>query len=69
MIIKGNFKEVVDAFESCIEPKRKNDEIKIDLKKILAVGIDKYQKRLQTDQMLPFIEASHSKLLLEKLTK
>lgn len=64
MKLEGFINEISTAFAKIVEPKRRNEEIKINLKKIHEIGINEYQRRLQWNKMLPKIEPEHSRVLL-----
>jgi len=55
----------VNIFREVIEPKRRNPEIKIDLKKILEIGITEYGKRMENyKNWTPYIKPERSRWLL-----
>lgn len=65
--IVGGFNDLVESFETVIEPKRKNDDVTIELKKILDQEADNYAERMK-HAMTPIIPKEKSQIMLEKLT-
>lgn len=53
--VNGNFNDLVTVFKNVIEPKRKNQEISINLKKIVEAAVDQRQIRIKYDSMAPII--------------